>query len=53
MRRALSPRPLLLTLAALAAGSSWADDFKDPWFGEALYHAYQGQYFEALDGLDK
>ena len=52
MRRALSPRPLWLTLAALAARSSWAYDVKHPWFGEALYHAYQGQYFEALDRLD-
>ncbi|HXJ12355.1 MAG TPA: tetratricopeptide repeat protein [Candidatus Limnocylindrales bacterium] len=25
---------------------------KDPYFGEALYHAYQGQYFDALQRLD-
>jgi tetratricopeptide (TPR) repeat protein len=28
------------------------DDLKDPYFGEALYHAYQGQYFDALQRLD-
>src|SRR4249919_2747220 len=27
-------------------------DLKDLYFGEALYHAYQGQYFEALQRLD-
>jgi tetratricopeptide (TPR) repeat protein len=25
---------------------------KDPYFGEALYHVYQGQYFDALQRLD-
>ena len=25
---------------------------KDPYFGEALFHAYQGHYFEALERLD-
>jgi tetratricopeptide (TPR) repeat protein len=28
------------------------DDLRDPYFGEALYHAYQGQYFDALQRLD-
>jgi len=27
-------------------------DRRDPYFGEALYHAYQGDYFEALERLD-
>jgi tetratricopeptide (TPR) repeat protein len=27
-------------------------DLRDPYFGEALYHAYQGQYFDALQRLD-
>ena len=27
-------------------------DVKDLFFGEALYHAYQGQYFDALQRLD-
>ena len=25
---------------------------EDPFFGEALFHAYQGRYFEALERLD-
>jgi len=28
------------------------DDLRDLYFGEALYHAYQGQYFDALQRLD-
>src|SRR5215467_7736432 len=36
----------------LAAGLATCDDLKDPYFGEALYHAYQGQYFYALQRLD-
>src|ERR1700747_351598 len=27
-------------------------DLRDLYFGEALYHAYQGQYFDALQRLD-
>jgi hypothetical protein len=37
---------------ALAAGPSSADDLRDLHFGEALYHAQQGQFFEALERLD-
>jgi tetratricopeptide (TPR) repeat protein len=29
-----------------------ADDLRDFYFGEALYHAHQGQYFDALQRLD-
>src|SRR5512142_1505929 len=39
---------LALGLAAPATGG----DLRDPYFGEALYHAYQGQYFEAIQRLD-
>src|SRR5215470_7831906 len=28
------------------------NDLRDLYFGEALYHAYQGQYFDALQRLD-
>jgi len=42
---------LVLTVG-LAAGPAVGADVKDPYFGEALYHAYQGQYFEALQRLD-
>src|SRR5882672_3832890 len=40
---------LALGLAALPAAGS---DLKDLYFGEALFHAFQGQYFEALQRLD-
>src|SRR5215472_680492 len=43
----------------LAAGASFAGDQKpagndkdDLFFGEAFYHAYQGQFFEAIQRLD-
>src|SRR5262245_27565778 len=29
-----------------------APAFRDLYFGEAIYHAYQGQYFDALQRLD-
>jgi predicted negative regulator of RcsB-dependent stress response len=40
---------LVFALAAVPAGGS---DLRDLYFGEALYHAYQGRYFEALQRLD-
>ena len=40
---------LALALAALPA---FGGDLRDLFFGEALYHAYQGQYFEAIQRLD-
>src|SRR5713226_4784716 len=36
----------------LAAYPATGGDVKDLYFGEALYHAYQGQYFDALQRLD-
>ena len=49
-----APHQLLgLVLAVgLAAGPAVGADLRDPYFGEALYHAYQGQYFDALQRLD-
>ena len=41
-----------LALAALAARASFAADLRDLYFGEALYQAYQGQFFDALERLD-
>src|SRR5512136_557523 len=41
-----------LALAAIAARPSTAADLRDLYFGEALYQAYQGQYFDALERLD-
>ena len=43
---------MCLALAAIAARPSVADDLRDLYFGEALYQAYQGQYFDALERLD-
>jgi predicted negative regulator of RcsB-dependent stress response len=37
---------------ALAARPAVGADVKDLYFGEALYHAYQGQFFDALQRLD-
>jgi len=52
MKRA--PHQLLgLGLAlGLAARPAAGADLRDLYFGEALYHAYQGQYFDALQRLD-
>jgi tetratricopeptide (TPR) repeat protein len=36
----------------LATRPATAAEIKDLYFGEALYHAYQGQFFEALERLD-
>src|SRR5262247_32079 len=36
----------------LAVGSAAGGDLKDLHFGEALYHALQGRYFDALQRLD-
>jgi hypothetical protein len=41
-----------VALSAVAAGPSIAADLRDLYFGEALYQAYQGQYFDALERLD-
>jgi tetratricopeptide (TPR) repeat protein len=41
------------TLAlGIAVPPTMGGDLKDLFFGEALYHAYQGQYFEAIQRLD-
>src|SRR5215472_8594340 len=36
----------------LAGGPALAGDVRDLFFDEAFYHAYQGQYFEAIQRLD-
>src|SRR3989442_3436274 len=42
-----------LSLAlGLAARPATGADLRDLYFGEALYHAYQGQYFDAIERLD-
>lgn len=42
----------LLIIACLATSPGYGDELKDLYFGEALYYAHQGQFFEALERLD-
>jgi len=42
----------LLLFALLATSPTRSEELKDLYFGEALYYAYQGYYFEALQRLD-
>jgi tetratricopeptide (TPR) repeat protein len=42
----------LLLSASLTSAIATGEERQDLYFGEALYHAYQGQYFEALARLD-
>jgi tetratricopeptide (TPR) repeat protein len=52
MIRTLQPLLGLGLAVALAARPAAGADLRDPYFGEALFHAYQGQYFDALERLD-
>src|SRR3974377_2442831 len=51
MRRPFLWLSMGLGLAAVAARPSPAAELRDLYFGEALYQAYQGQYFDALERL--
>ena len=42
----------LLLIASLATSPTKSEELKDLYFGEALYYAHQGYYFEALERLD-
>ncbi len=42
----------LLLTASLATSPIQCDELKDLYFGEALYYAHQGLFFEALERLD-
>ena len=42
----------LLLVTGLASGPAPAQELKDLYFGEALYYAHQGLWFEALERLD-
>ncbi len=52
MGRAPSLVAGLLLVACLSAAPGHAEPLKDLYFGEALYYAHKGQYFEALERLD-
>jgi len=52
MHRAPLRRPGFAVLAWLAALPLQAGELRDLYFGEAVYHARQGHYFEALQRLD-
>ncbi|MEZ4278336.1 MAG: hypothetical protein R3F21_01820 [Myxococcota bacterium] len=53
----MTPRLLVRVLAGVALAlphAAFAEGAppKDPFFGEALFHAYQGEWFQALERLD-
>ena len=52
MNRAPSIVLALLLVASLAASPSRSEELNDLYFGEALFYAHQGLYFEALERLD-
>ncbi len=43
---------LLFAHSSLAANTYTSNGLKDVYFGEALYHAYQGDWFQAIARLD-
>ena len=43
---------LLFTTSSLAANTYTSNGLKDVYFGEALYHAFQGDWFQAIARLD-
>lgn len=42
----------VLTLGLVSVSGAVATEIEDPYFGEAIFYAYQDQYFEALQRLD-
>jgi len=52
MKRAPFSTIGLLLLVFLPGSPARSEDLRDPYFGEALYYANQGRYFEALQRLD-
>jgi tetratricopeptide (TPR) repeat protein len=43
---------LVLSFSSAEAGTPVSSDLKDLYFGEALYYAYQGEWFDAISRLD-
>jgi hypothetical protein len=50
--RALGRKAAIAALTLLPAVGAAGDELRDLHFGEALYHAHQEHYFEALERLD-
>lgn len=50
--RLLCSLALLISSQTVFAAESTSSELKDPYFGEALYYAYQGDYFDAIARLD-
>ncbi len=43
---------VLLAVSSVSAGTTAPEEVKDLYFGEALYHAFQEEWFEAISRLD-
>ena len=43
---------LVFSVSSAAAGTSAPKELKDLYFGEALYDAFQGEWFDAISRLD-
>ena len=43
---------LIFSVSSAVAGTSAPKDLKDLYFGEALYDAFQGDWFDAISRLD-
>jgi hypothetical protein len=43
---------LIFSASSVSAGTSTPKELKDLYFGEALYHAFQGEWFDAITRLD-
>ncbi len=43
---------LLFATSSMAAGASAPKELRDLYFGEALYHAFQGEWFDSIARLD-
>ena len=52
MSSSISRHAWIAVAALLPASPAAGGELKDLYFGEALYHAYQEHYFEALERLD-
>ena len=52
MRLASIQAAVLAVAAILCARAGAAAELRDLYYGEALFHAYQGDYFDALERLD-